>query len=78
MVPPITYGGFGYTTAPHVYVDEPTGESPIRANIKAHLVDGAVSQLEILNAGQGYTTTPRIAIVDPVGAQVLETVVDTD
>ena len=48
MVPPITYGGFGYTTAPHVYVDEPTGESPIRANIKAHLVDGAVSQLEIL------------------------------
>ena len=75
---PITNGGFGYTTVPTVYIDEPTGVNPIKAALEAVVTGGEVTAINILNAGQGYETTPRIAIIDPVGAQVLETKVDSD
>ena len=74
----VTNGGQGYSTAPTVYIDEPTGENGIRAALRANLTDGQVTSITILNAGQGYETTPRVAIVDPVGAQVLETTVDSN
>ena len=75
---PITDGGFGYSTVPTVYIDEPTGVNGIRAALEAVLTDGVITSINILNAGQGYETTPRIAVIDPVGAQVLETTVDND
>lgn len=76
---PITDVGFGYTTAPSVYVDEPTGLNGIKASLTTTLSpEGTIASVTIVNAGQGYETTPRIAIIDPVGAQVLETVVDSD
>jgi len=75
---PITTAGQGYTTVPTIYVDEPTGSNPIRANLRAVLTDGKVTSVTILNAGQGYETVPRIAIIDPVGAQILQTSVDGD
>ena len=75
----ITNPGFGYTTPPAVYVDEPTGNNPIRASFQTVLAaDGTIASITTINAGQGYTSVPRVAIVDPVGAQVLETVVDGD
>ena len=70
--------GFGYTTVPEIYVDEPTGEDGIKASLQAVMVDGQVESINILNSGQGYETIPRIAIKDPIGAQVLETKVDGD
>ena len=75
---PIVDGGQGYTTAPEIYVDEPIGTNPIRANLQAVLTNGVITSINVLNAGQGYTTTPRIAVVDPTGAQVLQTQVDGD
>ena len=78
-VPAITDVGFGYTTAPTIYVDEPTGSNPIKASLRANLAtDGTIASITVLNAGQGYTTVPRLAIVDPVGAQILQTSVDGD
>ena len=75
----ITNPGFGYTTPPAVYVDEPTGNNPIRASFQTVLAaDGTIASITTINAGQGYTSVPRVAIVDPVGAQVLQTVVDGD
>ena len=75
----ITDVGFGYTTAPTIYVDEPTGSNPIKASLRANLAaDGTIASITVLNAGQGYTTVPRLAIVDPVGAQILQTSVDGD
>ena len=75
----ITNPGFGYTTAPVVYVDEPTGNNPIRASFQTVLAsDGTIASITTINAGQGYTTVPRVSIVDPVGAQVLEVAVDGD
>ena len=75
---PITNGGQGYTTAPTIYVDEPLGTNPIKANLQAVITNGVITSINILNAGQGYTTVPRIAVVDPTGAQVLQTQVDGD
>ena len=72
----VSNGGQGYTTAPDIYIDEPTGENGIRAALQAVLTDGVVTSINVLNAGQGYEVTPRIAVIDPVGAQVLETRVD--
>ena len=75
----ITNAGFGYTTPPAIYVDEPTGNNPIRASFQTVLAsDGTIASITTINAGQGYTSVPRVAIVDPVGAQVLQTVVDGD
>ena len=74
----VTAGGSGYTTAPVVYVDEPTGSNPIKAALRANLTDGVVTSISVLNAGQGYDTPPRVAIIDPVGAQVLQVNVDGD
>ena len=78
-IPAITDVGFGYTTAPTIYVDEPTGSNPIKASLRANLAtDGTIASITVLNAGQGYTTVPRLAIIDPVGAQILQTSVDGD
>ena len=75
----VTNKGQGYTTAPTVYIDEPTGDNPIKASLVAVLDDdGSILRIDTLNAGQGYETVPRIAIIDPVGAQILETKVDSD
>ena len=74
----ITDGGSDYTTVPTIYIDEPTGDNPIRAAFEAVLTDGKITSINVLNAGQGYETTPRIAVIDPVGAQVLQTKVDGD
>ena len=68
-----------YTTAPEVYIDEPTGLNGIKASLRANLnSSGQVESVTILNSGQGYENAPRIAIIDPVGAQVLEVNVDGD
>ena len=71
-------GGQGYTTPPEVYIDEPLGDNPVKANLRSVLTDGKVTSIVIDNGGQGYLTTPRIAIIDPTSAQILETVVDSN
>ena len=76
--PTITAQGFGYTTPPAIYVDEPTGTNPIKASFQTVLTNGKVTSITVLNAGQGYTSVPRVAVIDPVGAQVLTTTVDGD
>ena len=74
----ITDRGFGYSTPPAVYIDEPTAVDGIKASFRTVITEGGVTSVEVLNPGQGYEVTPRIAIIDPVGAQVLEARVDGD
>ena len=65
--------GSGYTTAPLVYIDPPTGSNAIVASVMAHLdSDGRLDRIEVLSGGQGYETVPRAKIIDPVGAQILD------
>lgn len=64
--------GFGYTTAPAVYLDRPTGENAIVASLQAILdPDGRILRVDVVGQGQGYETVPRAKIIDPVGAQIL-------
>ena len=47
---PVTDGGFGYTTAPTVYIDEPTGTNAIKAALRANLTsEGKVGSITVLN-----------------------------
>lgn len=65
--------GFGYTTAPEVYLDLPTGDNAIVASLQAVLDDtGRLLRVDVLGQGQGYETVPRARIIDPVGAQILD------
>ena len=65
--------GSGYTTPPLVYLDLPTGDNAIKANVVATLdVDGRVNGINVVSGGQGYETVPRAKIIDPVGAQILD------
>ena len=69
--------GQGYSVAPIVYVDEPTGPDPIQAQITTTIdSDGKVNSVTVNNPGRGYLVAPRIAIIDPTQAQILEVRVD--
>lgn len=69
-------GGEGYTTAPLVYVDPPTGANPVQAVITTTITNGKVTAVTVSNPGRGYVTAPRIAVIDPSVAQVLDVEVD--
>ena len=69
----VVSSGSGYTTPPLVYLDPPTGENAITANVVATInADGKVNGITVVSGGQGYVTTPRAKIIDPVGAQILD------
>ena len=69
--------GQGYSTAPSIYIDAPTGPDGIQAQITATInSEGAVDTVTVNNPGRGYLVAPRIAIVDPTQAQILEVRVD--
>ena len=69
----VTDDGSGYTTAPLVYLDLPTGDNAIRANVVATIdAFGRVNGITVVSGGQGYTSVPRARIIDPVGAQILD------
>lgn len=75
----ITEPGFGYSTAPLVYIDEPTGVNGIKAAFTTTIsADGELIAVNIVNAGQGYESVPKLKIIDPVGAQILDVRVDGD
>ena len=75
----ITDAGFGYSTAPLVYIDEPTGVNGIKASFTTTIsADGELIAVNIVNAGQGYESVPKLKIIDPVGAQILDVRVDGD
>ncbi len=75
----ITETGFGYSTPPLVYIDEPTGVNGIKAAFTTTIsADGELTAVNIINAGQGYESVPKLKIIDPVGAQILDVRVDGD
>ena len=69
-------GGYGYKTAPLIYIDHPTAEGSNPAVLRAQITDGQVSGFTVLSRGNGYTTEPRVRIIDPIGAQILDVTVN--
>jgi hypothetical protein len=69
----VTDGGFGYTQAPTVIVDLPTGPNGIRAEAVASInAFGQVSSIDIISTGSQYRLddNPQITISGPTGAGV--------
>jgi hypothetical protein len=58
-------GGTGYTQAPTVTIDAPTGPSGETASAFATIEDGAVTEISIISSGSQYETTPTITISGP-------------
>lgn len=58
-------GGTGYTQAPTVTIDAPTGPSGETASAFATIENGSVTEISIISSGSQYTTTPSITISGP-------------
>ncbi len=58
-------GGTGYTQAPTVTIDAPTGPSGETASAFATIENGAVTEISIISSGSQYTSTPSITISGP-------------
>ena len=69
----VVNNGQGYTTAPEIYIDEPTGDNPIKASLRTVLnSDGEVESITVLNADRDILVFLEPKIIQPVGAQVLK------
>jgi len=58
-------GGTGYTLAPTVTIDAPTGPNGETASAFASIENGSVTSISIISSGSQYTSTPIVAISDP-------------
>ena len=58
-------GGTGYTLAPTVTIDAPTGPNGETASAFASIENGSVTSISIISSGSQYTSTPTVAISDP-------------
>jgi len=67
----ITDGGSGYTQAPVVTIDSPTGPNGIRAEASSNIdSSGRVTSIDIISTGSQYNLadSPTITIAGPTGA----------
>ena len=67
----ITDGGSGYTQAPVVTIDAPTGPNGIRAEASANInSSGRVTSIDVISTGNQYrlSDVPKITIAGPTGA----------
>ena len=58
-------GGTGYTQAPTVTIDAPSGPNGETASAFASIENGTVTGISIISSGSQYTTTPTITISGP-------------
>ena len=58
-------GGTGYTQAPTVTIDAPTGPSGETASAFATIENGAIIEISIISSGSQYASTPSVTISGP-------------
>jgi hypothetical protein len=58
-------GGTGYTQAPTVTIDSPTGPNGETASAFATIENGAVTEISIISSGSQYASTPSVTISGP-------------
>jgi hypothetical protein len=73
----VTNGGSGYTIAPRVTVDFPSGPNGISAQATATVENGSVTAINVITSGTQYTGTPSVTISPPIGAGTTATAVVT-
>jgi hypothetical protein len=64
----VTNGGSGYTVAPRVTIDAPTGPNGITAQATATVEDGSITAITVVTSGTQYDATPNVTIAAPPGA----------
>ncbi len=67
----VLHGGKGYTSAPAVTLNAPTGIGPLQATARANLTGGAVTSFTVITAGNGYTAAPAVKVSAPAGMSVM-------
>jgi hypothetical protein len=67
----VLHGGKGYSGAPTVTLDPPTGAFSSQASARANLTGGAVTSFTISAEGNGYITVPAVAVSAPSGMSVM-------
>ena len=77
----VSSGGTGYTQAPTVTIDAPTGPNGETASAFATIENGIVTEISIISSGSQYTSTPSVTISGPQSgintATVITNMVDT-
>ena len=58
-------GGSGYTAPPRITIAGPTGDNGITAQATATVVNGAVTEINVVTAGSQYVSAPAITIESP-------------
>jgi hypothetical protein len=61
----ISNAGAGYTSAPTVTIDAPTGA--VTATATPVVVNGQIVRIDVVNAGAGYGAAPTVTITDGTG-----------
>ncbi len=64
----VTNGGSGYTVAPRITIDAPTGPNGITAQATATVENGSVTAITVITSGTQYDGTPNVTIAAPTGA----------
>ena len=74
----VTDGGSGYTSAPAVTIDFPTGiGNTIRAQATAQILNGKVTTVTVLSGGLQYQSTPNVTISGGGGTGAAATAIMT-
>jgi len=71
----ITNGGSGYTVAPRVTIDVPTGPNGITAQATATVENGSVVAIDVITSGTQYVGIPTVTIAAPPGVGTTATAV---
>lgn len=67
----VLHGGKGYTSAPVVTLEAPSGTFTQQATARANITGGAVTSFTILTAGSGYSAAPSVKVAAPAGMGVM-------
>ena len=58
-------GGTGYTSVPKIEIDPPPTSWGIRATAVGEILNGKLTEINIISNGRGYTSLPKISISPP-------------
>lgn len=69
----VTNGGSGFTSAPTITIDPPSGA--VQATASAVVHDGRITSIVVVNRGLGYSLPPTVTITDASGSGAAATAI---
>ena len=69
----VSYGGTGYIDTPVITIGEPGTDWGVRAQATATVVNGSITEVDLISNGRGYTLNPSVSITAPgIGTDVAQ------